>query len=92
MTPQKKISFPLPDPQSRCHRLLFTVPVADIAYVVMVVEGHSRVGVPRTINQCSGLMELLTPPDKRREAEDLIDALVEELSLKRITPRNEEGW
>ena len=79
-----RVSFPLADPKSTCHRIVFSVPTDEIAYTVMIVESWGHIAIPRTIDQTRGIMELLTAPDFIEEAREMVAALAEEINLTPI--------
>ncbi len=76
-----RISFPIPDPDSDCRRILFIAPPDQIGYLVSVVESYGHMTVPRTVDQTRGVVELLTPSDSVRDAIDLLAALGTEMEI-----------
>ncbi|MBI4828281.1 MAG: DUF4911 domain-containing protein [Nitrospinae bacterium] len=73
-----RICFPTPA-RAPGGRLLIRVNPADIAYVAMTVEAYDGLGIPRTIDQRAGIMEILTSPSYAADARALLAALKEEL-------------
>lgn len=57
---------------------------ADIAYVVMIVEAYEGLGIPRTVNQAEGIMEILVSPDFKEDARSLIGALSKDIGVEVI--------
>ncbi|MBI5816313.1 MAG: DUF4911 domain-containing protein [Nitrospinae bacterium] len=78
---QKKIWSPLPEAGRDCHRMLIKVDPGDIAYLVEVFESHESLGIPRTIDQAEGIVEILASPDYVEEARALLEALKEEMRV-----------
>lgn len=81
---QKKFSLPLPEKGKDCHRILFRIDPKDIAYLVMIVEAYDGIGIPRTISQTDGTMEILASPDYVDDALRLLRALEGEVAIKMI--------
>jgi len=81
---QNKISFPLKEEGSDCHRVIIRIDPADIAYFVMVVEAYEALGIPRTVNQSEGIVEILASPDYKEDVRDLLDALKREIKMEVI--------
>ena len=54
----------------------------DIAHLVVIFESHESIGIPRTIDQADGVVEILTSPDYIEEARALIEALKEEMRVE----------
>ncbi|MBI4666880.1 MAG: DUF4911 domain-containing protein [Nitrospinae bacterium] len=84
---QTKVSFPLQRERGDSHRILIQVNPADIAWVVMVVESHEFLGVPRTIDQSDGIVEILTTGDFVEDALALLESLKGEIPLNILNYR-----
>jgi len=56
----------------------------DIAYIVSIFEAYENFAVVRTIDQSKGLIELMISPDYLDETQKLVDALAQEIPLKRV--------
>jgi len=82
-SPSARVCFPTPA-RAPGGRLLIRVNPADIAYVAMTVEAYDGLGIPRTMDQRAGLMEILTSPDYAADARALLAALKEELGALEI--------
>ena len=78
INPQKRICFPAPAEEPRRQRIIFRVNPEDIGYIVMILEAHDSVTIPRTIDQVNGVVEALCSPDYYDEARSLLIALAEE--------------
>ena len=64
--------------------MIIRVNPTDIGFLVMILEAYDSIGVPRTIDQRSGLVEFLVAPDFALDAKDLLTSLCGEISDMRL--------
>ncbi len=78
--PQIKICFPTKKARPDCHRIIMKVKPSDISYVALIFEAYDYIGVPRTIDRKSGIVEVLAAPDFAEDARKLVGALKNEIA------------
>lgn len=57
-----------------------------MAYVKFIVESYEGLAVLATVDSGEGIMEWMIPPDLVQEAEELVDALREEIDIVPVSP------
>jgi len=58
----------------------------DIGYIRWCLESHDGIANPTTRENSSDTIDLTVAPDFLEDAEDLVEALTRELSVRRVTP------
>jgi hypothetical protein len=58
----------------------------DIGYIRWCLESHDGIANPTTRDGFPDIIDLTVAPDFIEDAEQLIDALVAELGVERVTP------
>ena len=56
----------------------------DIAYIVSIFEGYDDLAVVRTLDQSSGLIELMISPDFLEDVRQLTESLSKEIPFRKI--------
>jgi len=56
----------------------------DIAYVVSIFDAYENFAIVRTLDPSKGLIELLISPDYLDDTRKLLDALAQEIPLRRV--------
>jgi hypothetical protein len=62
----------------------FRVNRADIAYMKFVLESYEGLGVLRTVDPWSGIVEVMVPPGLEEDMDMVIEGLQDEISIERI--------
>jgi len=62
----------------------FKVNREDIAYLKFVLESYEGLGVLRTVDPRSGIVEVMVPPGLEEDMEMVLKGLRDEISIERI--------
>ena len=62
---------------------LLEVNKKDIAYIVSVFEGYDNLAIVRTVNPSRSIIELIISPDYLEDTRQLVDALSEEVYVRK---------
>jgi hypothetical protein len=62
----------------------FRVNREDIAYLKFVLESYEGLGVLRTVDPRSGIVEVMVPPGLEEDMEMVLEGLRDEISIERI--------
>jgi hypothetical protein len=62
----------------------FRVNREDIAYLKFVLESYEGLGVLRTVDPRSGIVEVMVPPGLEKDMEMVLEGLRDEISIERI--------
>jgi hypothetical protein len=62
----------------------FRVNRKDIAYMKFVLESYEGLGVFRTVDPGSGIVEVMVPPGLEKDMEMVLEGLRDEISMERI--------
>ena len=62
----------------------FKINRRDIAYMKFILESYEGLGVLRTIDARSGIVEVMVPPGLEKDMEMVLDGLGDEISIDRI--------
>jgi len=62
----------------------FRVNREDIAYMKFVLESYEGLGVLRTVDPGSGIVEVMVPPGLEEDMEIVLKGLRDEISMERI--------
>ena len=62
----------------------FKVNREDIAYLKFVLESYEGLGVLRTVDPRSGIVEVMVPPGLEEDMEMVLEGLRDEISIERI--------
>jgi hypothetical protein len=62
----------------------FKINSRDIAYMKFVLESYEGLGMLRTIDPKSGIVEVMVPPGLEKDMEMVLDGLGEEIPMERI--------
>mgnify|MGYP001280866674 CR=1 FL=1 len=62
----------------------FRVNREDIAYLKFVLESYEGLGVLRTVDPRSGIVEVMVPPGLEEDMEMVLKGLRDEISMERI--------
>jgi hypothetical protein len=65
---------------------IYQVDPYEIHYLKFVLEAYEGLATLTTLDSSSGLVQLAVPIDNQRPLEALMEALGQELTLKRVTP------
>jgi len=68
----------------------FICPRRDISYLRFLLEAYDGLAFFRTLEPATGLVEVIYPGSRHRDAEDLLRALEKELQLRPCAPPAEE--
>ena len=63
---------------------LLEVDKKEIAYIVSVFEGYDYLAVVRTVDPTQSIIELIISPDYVEDTRKLVQALSEEVHIKKI--------
>ncbi|HDR46221.1 MAG TPA: DUF4911 domain-containing protein [Geoalkalibacter subterraneus] len=67
----------------------FSLPPQDIAYLRFILESYDGLCFMRTLDNRSGVIEVAWPVSQRADAQQLLAALQEEITLYEIAPPEE---
>ena len=56
----------------------------DIAYLKFILESYEGLGVLRTVDPRSGIVEVMVPPGMERDMEMVLEGLGDEIPMERI--------
>jgi len=56
----------------------------DIAYMKFILESYEGLGVLRTIDPRSGIVEVMVPPGLEKDMEMILEGLGDEIPIERI--------
>jgi hypothetical protein len=62
----------------------YRLPREQIGYLRFLLESYDGLAFGRTLDPRAALVEIAFPPSRRRDAEDLLDALGVELALTEV--------
>jgi hypothetical protein len=62
----------------------FKINRRDIAYMKFILESYEGLGVLRTIDARSGVVEVMVPPGLEKDMEMVLQGLGDEISIDRI--------
>ena len=62
----------------------FRINRRDIAYMKFILESYEGLGVLRTIDARSGIVEVMVPPGLEKDMEMVLEGLGDEISIDRI--------
>ena len=62
----------------------FKINRRDIAYMKFILESYEGLGVLRTIDARSGIVEVMVPPGLEKDMEMVLEGLGDEISIDRI--------
>jgi len=62
----------------------YRLPRERIGYLRFLLESYDGLAFGRTLDARAALVEIAYPPSRRRDAEELLDALGAELSLSEV--------
>ena len=62
----------------------FKINRRDIAYMKFILESYEGLGVLRTIDPRSGIVEVMVPPGLEKDMEMVLEGLGDEISIDRI--------
>jgi hypothetical protein len=62
----------------------FRINRRDIAYMKFILESYEGLGVLRTVDPWSAVVEVMVPPGLEREMEMVLEGLRGEISMERI--------
>ena len=62
----------------------FRVNRKDIAYMKFVLESYEGLGVFRTVDPRSGIVEVMVPPGLEKDMEMVLEGLRDEIPMERI--------
>ena len=62
----------------------FKVNCKDIAYMKFVLESYKGLGMLRTVDPRSGIVEVMVPPGLEEDMEMVLEGLQDEISMERI--------
>ena len=65
-------------------RWYFKVKRRDIAYMKFILESYEGLGVLRTIDPRSGIVEVMVPPGLEEDLEMVLEGLGDEIPIERI--------
>ena len=65
---------------------IYQVDPYEIHYLKFVLEGYEGLATLTTLDPSTGLVQLAVPPDNQGPLETLMEALGQELTLKRVSP------
>ena len=62
----------------------FRIRRKDIAYLKFILESYEGLGVLRTVDPRSGIVEVMVPPGMERDMEMVLEGLGDEIPMERI--------
>ena len=65
-------------------RWYFKIKRRDIAYMKFILESYEGLGVLRTIDPRSGIVEVMVPPGLEEDLEMVLEGLGDEIPIERI--------
>jgi hypothetical protein len=72
-------------PQQSSALLIYQVDPYEIHYLKFILEAYEGLATLTTLDPQKGLIQLAVPPGSKGSLEDLLEALGQELELKRVT-------
>jgi hypothetical protein len=62
----------------------FRIRRKDIAYLKFILESYEGLGVLRTVDPRSGIVEVMVPPGMEKDMETVLEGLGDEIPMERI--------